>query len=182
MRRLFFIAVPIAAAGLWACGEDAAPAAAPPAPAARKAAAAVDAGVAAARPQYVYSYNALGKRDPFRNMSAETVVDNAGPKLDIECNEPLCHFEIDDLKVVAVISGDANPLAMLEDPSHVGHIVHRNTKVGKQGGKVTAIERDCLVVTSYIAGADGKAQANKVKMCIKPDEKLQEPVDLLLGK
>ncbi len=182
MRRLIFLAVPIVAASLQACGEDvAAPVAAAPVTTSRPRAVA-DAGVVEARAQYVYSYNALGKRDPFRNMTVDTPREGDNKQPDIDCNEPLCRFDVDDLKVVAVISGDANPLAMLEDPGQVGHIVHRNTKVGKQGGKVTAIERDCLVVTSYIAGADGKAQANKVKMCIKPDEKLQEPVDLLLGK
>lgn len=101
---------------------------------------------------------------------------------DQPCNDPLCQFDLDSLKVVAVVSGDANPMAMLEDGSGIGHVVRRNSKVGKQGGKVTAIARDCLVVTSFVQGVDGKAQANRVNMCVKQDEKLKDPIDLLQGK
>ncbi len=101
----------------------------------------------------------------------------------VSCNEPLCLVDLDDLNVVAVVSGDANPLAMVEDRTGVGHIVRRNTRVGKQGGKVTQILRDCIVVTSFITGGpDGKPQANKQNMCVKTDSRSVEPLDLLKGK
>lgn len=171
----------LALAALAGCGEE--PAVAPPTQAAPKKKAEVAAPVvAAASVDYVFS--PINKRDPFRSLSVEGPRGpTEGPGETVSCTEPLCLVDIDDLRVVAVVSGDANPLGMVEDASGVGHIVRRNTRVGKQGGKVTQILRDCIVVTSFITGGpDGKPQANKQNMCVKTDERSIEPLDLLKGK
>src|SRR5205823_6386010 len=93
-----------------------------------------------------YLYNPVGKRDPFRNMLEEGPRGGTSGTGEGICGEPLCSFDIDQLTLVAVVSGDANPVAMVEDPAHVGHVVRRNSRMGKQGGKVTQIQRDCVVV------------------------------------
>jgi type IV pilus assembly protein PilP len=98
------------------------------------------------------------------------------------CAEPLCNFDLDQLTLVAVVSGDANPVGMLEDPTKVGHLVHRNTRVGKQGGKVTQIQRDCVVVTEYFQSPDGKVNPNRVNLCIKTDKRSAPILDLLQNK
>lgn len=180
------LAVLVAAAVLGACGPDEAPPAAPvAAPVAKKKveAAAAPAETAAA---VEYSYNPINKRDPFRGLN---VLENAGrggteePAEERQvCTEPLCQYDLDELNVVAVVSGDANPLAMVEDRTGVGFLVRRNTKIGKQGGKVTQVLRDCLVVTSFISGPDNKAQAVKTNMCVKTDTRSTPPLDLLTGK
>lgn len=161
----------------WAaCGEDPAPKAA--APAVKKAAAAApkDAPAeATTRILYEYAYNPLGKRDPFRPYVEQQ---RAGDGDRSPCNEPLCQWDLDQLNLVAVVSGDANPLAMLEDPQKTGHIVRRETRVGKQGGKVTQILRDCLVVTEYWNGPDGKRNPNPVKVCVKTEQAKASMVDL----
>lgn len=167
-------------AALAGCGEEAPPPAAAPAVAKKKAEVAAPV-VATAQVDYVFS--PINKRDPFRSLTLAV----EGPKAEagetVSCTEPLCLVDIDSLNVVAVVSGDANPLAMVEDRSGVGHIVRRNTRVGKQGGKVTQILRDCIVVTSFITGGpDGKPQANKQNMCVKTDSTSIEPLDLLKGK
>lgn len=181
-KGLILAALPLF--GLTGCGEDEPEAA--PAPIAAKKKAAAPAPNAAATTAVDYSYNPINKRDPFRPLNVEGVKPPGGsgePLPDVSCTEPLCLVDLDDLTVVAVVSGDANPLAMVEDRGGVGHIVRRNTRVGKQGGKVTQILRDCIVVTSFITGgADGKPQANKQNMCVKTDSRSAEPIDLLKGK
>jgi type IV pilus assembly protein PilP len=175
------VVVAAALAALAGCGEDPPPVATAAAPPRKKVEAAAPVAAAAA---VDYMYSPINKRDPFRSPSVE------GPKGTVEatgetvaCVEPLCLVDVDDLTVVAVVSGDANPLAMVEDRARVGHIVRRNTRVGKQGGKVTQILRDCIVVTSFISGGpDGKPQANKQNMCVKTDSRSVEPLDLLKGK
>ena len=182
-KGLILAALPLF--GLAGCGEDEQPAAAPAPAAAKKKADAAAAPVAAAT-SVDYAYNPINKRDPFRPLNIEGAPKPTGSEPGAEivsCTEPLCLVDIDDLNVVAVVSGDANPLAMVEDRSGVGHIVRRNTRVGKQGGKVTQILRDCIVVTSFISGGpDGKPQANKQNMCVKTDSRSAEPLDLLKGK
>lgn len=181
MRSSSLILFTLAFGSLAGCGEEAEPVVAP-APSARKKAEAAAPIAAASQVDYVYS--PINKRDPFRPLILENKPGPSDTTGGItSCTEPLCLVDIDDLNVVAVVSGDANPLAMVEDRAGVGHVVRRNTRVGKQGGKVTQILRDCIVVTSFITGgADGKPQANKQNMCVKTDSRSVDPLDLLKGK
>jgi type IV pilus assembly protein PilP len=171
---------------LGACGDNA-PAAAPaPAPKPKHVAAAAtpDGGTEAAgeAPQYVYAYNPVGKRDPFRAESERLPTGPGDSTTTAGCSDPLCGYDLEQLVLVGVVSGDANPIAMLRTPDQVGHIVRRNSRVGKQGGKVTAISRDCLVVTEYFATPDGRVNPNKVNICVKQDEALEKTFDLLNNK
>lgn len=169
----------LALAGLLGCGEDEAPVAPLPPSAKRKTETAAPVAVSA---EVDYVYNPLNKRDPFRPTLIETVKGPVDPGETAACTQPLCLLDLDELSVVAVVSGDANPMAMVEDRSGVGHIVRRNTSIGKQVGKVTQILRDCIVVTWFTGGADGKPQANKQNLCVKTDSRSVEPLDLLKGK
>lgn len=206
MKTLFCAAalVLVAGLGMVACGGSApAPAAAPAAPAKTAAAAkpaaatatdggvavaaagqetaaaagASDAGVATVVGPYVYSYNPIGKRDPFRNLFEEQRVANPDEG-SASCNEPLCAWDIEQLNLVAVVSGEANPVAMLEDQQHTGHIIRRDTKVGKRKGRVTQILRDCVIITEYWTGPDGRSNPNPVKKCIQNDSQKSSVVDL----
>jgi type IV pilus assembly protein PilP len=163
-----------------ACGNDPPPAAPGPKPAS-----AVKKEIAPATPEapaIEYSFSSLGKRDPFRSPVTFEVQNSPGEANKTGCDEPLCQFDLDELSVVAVVSGDSNPLAMVEDKAGTGHMVRRNTKMGRNGGKVTQILRECVVVTSYVTGPDGKAQPNKQEMCVKIDSQSAPPTDLLQGK
>ena len=172
----------VLALSLAACEEEPAPA--PPAP--RAAAtfvaptpAAPAAAAETAGAPYVYTYNPVGKRDPFRSP-----VDEIGPVVQspvASCNEPLCAFDLDQLKLVAVVTGDANPLAMVEDPVGRGHIVRRNTRVGRQGGKVTQILRDSVTVTEVFSG-NGEIIKNPVTLQLKPDDKQDPAYNMMTGK
>ena len=126
-----------------------------------------------------YVYNPVGKRDPFRSPDAEPA---AQALANATCNEPLCSFDVDQLTLVAVVSGDANPLAMVQDPAGRGYFVRRNTRVGRQGGKVTQILRDAVVITEYFTTPDGKTTANPVTLAIKADKLPEQETDLATGK
>src|SRR3954463_11164609 len=92
------------ALALVGCGEDAPP---PPAAVAKHAQAETPKKPAetpaAAGPTYVYNFNPVGKRDPFRSPIEDMVRENTqtGPQ-QVACNEALCQWEIDQLKLVAV--------------------------------------------------------------------------------
>ncbi|MGZ3458448.1 MAG: pilus assembly protein PilP [Archangium sp.] len=171
------------ALALVGCGEDAPP---PPAAVAKHAQAETPKKPAetptAAAPTYVYNYNPVGKRDPFRSPIEDMVRENTqtGPQ-QVACNEALCQWDIDQLKLVAVVSGDANPLAMVEDPMGRGHIVRRNTRMGRQGGKVTQILRDEVIVTETITTPE-RVVYNPVKLELKQDGKVDPAYDLMTGK
>jgi type IV pilus assembly protein PilP len=127
-----------------------------------------------------YIYNPIGKRDPFRSpdldLARASSVNNAA------CNEPLCKFDLDQLTLVAVVSGDSDPVAMVQDPQGRGYILHRNTRIGRQGGKVTQILRDSVIVTEYFTAPDGKSNANQLTLAIKADRQVPPELDLSTGK
>jgi type IV pilus assembly protein PilP len=172
------------ALALVGCGEEEAPPPAAAAPTRPKAEAPKDkpAEAVVAGPAYVYSYNPVGRRDPFRSPIQDMVRENtqAGPQM-TSCNEPLCQWDIDQLKLVAVVTGDANPMAMVEDPMGRGHIVRRNTRMGRQGGKVTQILRDEVIVTETTTTAD-RVVYNPVKLELKQQDKADPAYDLMTGK
>lgn len=68
-------------------------------------------------------------RDPFRSFAQEWV-----PRDPPMTNLPVCkldRYNLDELKVVAVILGTGNPYAMVIDPSGNGTIVRRGECIGK---------------------------------------------------
>lgn len=163
-----------------ACGgsQSAAPARPTPAkPATAAAAAKKDAPVESS---VNYSYNPVGKRDPFRSPLEELVRTNTSTQVS-SCSDPLCAWDLDQLKLVAVVTGDANPIAMVEDPLGRGHVVRRNARMGRQGGRVTQILRDSVTVTEYIP-SEGKVIPNPVSIQLKPDAKRESLYDLSTGK
>jgi type IV pilus assembly protein PilP len=195
VKASFFLHAALAtalASQILACGEDAPPPASASAPAGpSKPAARGETKATAAQAtttvasSVTYMYNPVGKRDPFRSIYMESGTsrsESGGSEAALVCTEPLCTYNLNELTLVAVVSGDANPLAMVEDRTGVGHIVRRNTKIGRQGGKVTQILRDCIVVTSFVSGPDGKAQPNKDTMCVRADARSAPVLDLLGGK
>jgi len=159
-----------------ACGSP------PPkaAPKAAPASAPKPAAVAEAKtdaPVETYSYSAIGKRDPFRSPLDDLILTRGN---DAQC--PLCKWEIDQLRLVAVITGTGNPVAMVEDPDGVGHLVRVNTEVGKRSGRVTAIRRDQLVITEAGHDSFGRDVANKLILKIEHPEQNAIPVTSLLDE
>lgn len=187
MTKLRFFLLIGTTAAVVSCGDEpvaaAAPVAVAPKPKAAPVVAVSDGGTAAEAVQYTYNYNPVGKRDPFRSPIDERKgKPTDGAATDQICPEPLCQFDLEQLTLVAVVSGDANPVAMLEDAKKIGHIVRRNTKVGKQGGKVSQILRDCIEVTEFFLSPDGKKVPNRVSICVKKEETQERAYDLFNNK
>jgi type IV pilus assembly protein PilP len=168
-----------------ACGEEPKQAARPAAKAAAAKASAQPEAASAAevaeevRP-YEYAYSPIGKRDPFRSVLDD---EQAKPSLAVggrDCG-PLCKWDLEQFKLVAVISGMSNPVAMVEDPSGRGYVVRRGTFIGKRNGKVSQIRSGEVIVTEVFKDQMGKPHLNQIVIELPKDEKAKggEDVDLL---
>ena len=98
-----------------------------------------------------FTYRAQGKRDPFRSPAGtiasegETVSQKPAK---IRIKELLESFQLDSLKLVAILF-DANgkegtqqssrPVAMVEDPDGIGHLVYVGSYIGVNEGRITQI-------------------------------------------
>ncbi len=146
----------VALAVLAACGEKkpARAAAAAPAPVAAAPAAAAAPTTDAKKPDVPeWSYTSVGKRDPFRSFLTE--LDRGAGGLTTRCATPLGRFELEQLKLVAVVTGLEDPVAMVEAPTGVGYSLRRGACIGKNGGVVAAVRSGEVVVSEWAVRADG---------------------------
>lgn len=113
-----------------------------------------------------YTYDASGKRDPFRPLfllrrsAAETV----------EPLTPLQRYEIGQLRLVGVIYDLAPPRAMVEDSSGLGFIVTPGTAIGPNGGVVTAIRPRQMVVEEWQTDVIGQRHKKEFVLDLPSDE------------
>lgn len=120
-------------------------------------------------PEVAYAYSPVGKRDPFRSIFEDLVEKDKGDK-----ETELQKFEIDQLKLVAVVTGRATPFAMVEDPGGKGHTITRGTLIGRNWGRVSGIVNDCVQVKEEYRDYTGRKVANQISMCLpKTKEELK---------
>lgn len=109
------------------------------------------------------------RRDPFvfAPPKAEVEEENIERQL-----EPLEGFDINQLKLVAILTGTVVPKAMFVDPTSFGHIAQEEDRIGRNGGRITDI-RDNEV--EILVSARGGLQAHA------PDgDSNNEPVTLIV--
>ena len=156
-------------AALAACDDKPKPPPAPPrAPAAAAAPAAASEAKKDAEPEW--SYSSAGKRDPFRSFLAEAKA--SGKLLDTRCATPLGRFEIEQLKLVAVVTGLEDPVAMVQAPNGVGYTVRRGACIGKNGGTVSAVRSGEIVVAEWAIRADGTRDRTQTILTLPKREPL----------
>ncbi len=112
-----------------------------------------------------YSYNPIGKRDPFRSfITKDTVTIENRPET------PLQKYEIDQFTLVAVIWGIDDPVAMVEDPEGMGHFLRKNTLIGKNWGKVVRISPTEVIVAEEYRDFEGKLIVNEIPLKLPAEQ------------
>ena len=164
MTRNTLIAAALLAA---ACGSPPPPPRrAPPAAAAAPKATAED-DLKAQVPANIYVYSPIGKRDPFQNTSVKLTAFGRTPGNPGRVKTPLEKWGLDQLRLSLTVTGTATPMAMVEDPDHRGWPVRIGDFIGQNGGKVTGIHRDEIVVTETITDhSTGRVYPQNVKLTV----------------
>jgi len=155
-----------------ACGKPKPAAPAPAAPAARTPEApkaAAPAGEGEKKPES-WSYSSVGKRDPFRSFLSENR--GGGASLVTRCATPLGRFALEQFKLVAVITGLEDPVAMVQAPNGTGYTVRRGSCIGKNGGSVAAVRTGEVVVAEWATRADGTRDRTQTVLSLPKREVL----------
>jgi len=108
-----------------------------------------------------YVYSPVGKRDPFKSFYKVI----RGP----EKHGPgtiLTKYEIDQLKLTAIISGISRPRAQVELPDGKGIVIKVGTRIGKNFGRVVRIKNDEVVVAEDYRDWSGRKVTNYIHMKI----------------
>ncbi|MDE0886541.1 MAG: pilus assembly protein PilP [Myxococcota bacterium] len=182
MRRRWIVVIGalLLAGSLVACEEDAAPkaqSASPPkarkAPSAPvetpgKTASDLDAGELsgndAAPGENSGRYQAEGKRDPFRPFHLEQ------PEKPVLAQGPLADFDLAQLALVGVVWNTANPRALVADPGGRSFVLKEGSHIGKNGGRVTRIRDDRILVQERFVDFEGNVTTRDVEMRIKKSQ------------
>jgi len=116
----------------------------------------------------------VGKRDPFKSFLGDLRASTGA--VVTRCNTPLGRFELDQLRLVAVITGMADPLAMVEGPNGVGYTVRKGACIGKNGGVVGTIRTGEMMVTEWATRADGTREKTETTLRLprEPSLNLEE--------
>ncbi len=140
-----------------------------------------------------YTLTLSSKRDPFRSpyLSDKTEELNTDNNENLplpkkrEPQTPLEKYELDQLKVVATVTGIANPIAMVEDPEGNGYLVRRGSIIGRNGGRVWRIHSDGIIIEEKIRDKTGAWVIRRVKKKIHKelkDKKSSYGVVIINGK
>ncbi len=100
-------------------------------------------------------------RNPFKPFITKVIVDveeKSRPK------SPLEKYNINELKLIAVIWGIKRSTAMIEDPDGTGYVVKKGTLVGDKKGKIVKILKDRVIVKEKYRDLLGNSQVEEVAL------------------
>jgi len=107
-----------------------------------------------------YTYNPVGKPDPFKPFIQLTP--QRGQKS--AYLTPLQKFEVSQLKLVAVITIPEGNIALVEDSLGKGYFLRKGTVVGKNDGKVKTILIDRVIIEEVFQDIFGQTKMNQVSL------------------
>lgn len=116
-----------------------------------------------------YQYSSIGKRDPFRPFYLDQQSEEQKREKEKTRSE-LEGFDLDQLKLVAIMAGTSQPMAMFEDPTGKGHIVTLNTPIGRNSGRVNKIKTDEVVIVEELKEPNGKKVLSPLTIKMPGDE------------
>ncbi len=115
-------------------------------------------------------FDPQGKRDPFRPYDPD-------PSKGIDqAREPLESYQIDDLRLTAVIETGGEPSASIETPDGAGYMVKKGMKIGMNGGTISEVQSDRIIVTESSTDFTGEEKSKAVEILIKGSGKGSAPV------
>ena len=111
-----------------------------------------------------YTYNPIGKRDPFKSFLAEEIAPGS-----LKTLTPLQRFDIDQMGLIGIIWGISTPRAMVTTPDGKGYVVQKGTLVGKQWGKVSRITQDEVIISEEYRDFEGKLIVHEIPLKMKKE-------------
>jgi Tfp pilus assembly protein PilP len=107
-------------------------------------------------------------RDPFRSYIDSWI--ERGPKINTNVMTAIFgKYSLEELTLIAVISGDANPRAMFRDPTGLGQTVKRGDYLSKSAARITKILSDRVVLELSEVTSSGETKALERAVLVNPE-------------
>ena len=112
-------------------------------------------------------YNPGGKIDPFeplfKNEPSQSETIKKKRKIR-EPRTPLERIDIGQLRLVGIILAASGNRALVEESTGKGYVIKKGTYIGTNAGKVTAIEKDMVIVEEEYEDVFGKLKVQKKEL------------------
>ena len=112
--------------------------------------------------QEVSVYHPKSERDPFKSFVTTRTVVTATTDKTPRVKTPLQRYSLDQLKVVGIIAGGMMRKALLEDDVGKGYVVSAGDAVGSEGGKITSIQKDRIIIESTYSDVLGNEKVRRI--------------------
>ncbi|MBZ0273541.1 pilus assembly protein PilP [bacterium] len=112
-----------------------------------------------------YMYDPINKIDPFARFSSDVDYPFAGGKDE----NILTQYEVRYFRLVGVVTDDAQPRAIFEDPKGRAYVVNIGTAIGRNLGVIDQITDNAVVITEqrFNPALTGPDQLESVQLVIK---------------
>ncbi len=115
-----------------------------------------------------YTYNPVGKRDPFKPFIA------LGPKKPGPKKGPITalqRYDVSELKLVGILRGPEGYRALVEDAGGKGFIIGKGTLIGRGDGRVKEIHENRVIIEETYRDILGQIKRREISMPLrKPEE------------
>jgi Tfp pilus assembly protein PilP len=114
-----------------------------------------------------YTYNPVGKRDPFKPFIALGPKKPGPPKTPLT---PLQRYDVSELKLVGILKGPKGYQALVEDAGGKGFIIGKGTLIGRGDGRVKEIHENRVVIEETYKDIFGQIKRREISMPLKKPE------------
>lgn len=109
-------------------------------------------------------------RDPFRSYLDSWIDRGGGSRAQLpQVVGIFGKYSLEELTLIAVITGDANPRAMFRDPTGLGQTVKRGDYLSKSGARITKILSDRVVLELSEITPGGTTKALERAVLVNPE-------------
>jgi len=118
-------------------------------------------------PQAVNQFDFSNKKDPFKPFVAIKPVE---PKKTLQKQLrdglPIHQFDVNQFRLIGVVTGAGESKAMVVDPKGKGYVLKIGMTIGKNDGKVTAINAAGVSVTEQFKDDNGRVRRENIKITL----------------
>jgi Tfp pilus assembly protein PilP len=112
--------------------------------------------------QPISVYRPKAKRDPFKSFVTTRAPVSDSKEAAPRIKTPLQRYSLDQLKVVGIIGGGNVRKALLEDDVGKGYVVSVGEAVGSEGGEITVIQKDRIIIESTYRDVFGNKKVRRI--------------------
>jgi len=114
-----------------------------------------------------FTYDANGRRDPFRSYEWEYMKRELADSSELG---PLAQYDLNQLSLIGIVWNVGRARALVKDPSGMSYVIAQGARMGKNEGVVLKIDDNLMVVRERYVDLYGNQSTQDVEMRIRASD------------